>query len=214
MAATPRSYRSALRDEQARHTRVRIVDAATALFVANGYGATSIDAIAAAAGVSRKTVFDAVGEKVQLVKLAYDYAIVGDDAPIPLLQRQVIADIEAEANPARKLAMYAALVTDVGARIAPVWRVLEGAAGTDAAARRLHEHLLAQRRDSMWIPASRLAADGALRPGLGVKEAADLLWLLNDPALYDKLVRQCGWTEHRFREWLAETLQTQLLAPP
>ncbi|MEO6956425.1 MAG: TetR/AcrR family transcriptional regulator, partial [Antricoccus sp.] len=72
-----RQYRSQLREEQANQTRRKIVQTATALFAENGYSSTSIEAIAQAAGVSRKTVFDSVGSKVQLVKLAYDVAIVG-----------------------------------------------------------------------------------------------------------------------------------------
>jgi AcrR family transcriptional regulator len=76
MAEGTRSYSSALRADQARQTRRRIVDAAAELFAERDYTGTTIDAIAAAAGVSRKTVFDSVGGKAQLMKLAYDFAIV------------------------------------------------------------------------------------------------------------------------------------------
>jgi hypothetical protein len=46
--------------------------------------------------VSRKTVFDSVGGKAQLMKLAYDFAIVGDDEPLPLRERSEMADLLAE----------------------------------------------------------------------------------------------------------------------
>src|SRR5271163_4337566 len=80
-------YRSLLRTEQAAATRRLVLDAATRLFVERGYAATSIDAIAEAAGVGRSTVFAAAGGKSWLLKTAYDRAIVGDDEPVPLLQR-------------------------------------------------------------------------------------------------------------------------------
>ena len=48
-----RGYRSDVRAAQAQETRRRIVRAASDLFVAAGYGATSVDEIAAGAGVSR-----------------------------------------------------------------------------------------------------------------------------------------------------------------
>ena len=118
MASPERSYSSPVRADQARQTRKRIVDAGAALFAERGYGATTIDAIAQAAGVSRKTVFDSVGGKANLMKLAYDFAITGDDAPIPLMDRPRIADLMAEREPAAMIAGHAALVTDIGSRIA------------------------------------------------------------------------------------------------
>src|SRR3954451_14300142 len=73
-----RRYSSPLRARQAEQTRRGIVAAAGPLFVEVGYGRTSVDAVAEAAGVSRKTVFSAVGGKVELLKLAIDWAVVGD----------------------------------------------------------------------------------------------------------------------------------------
>ena len=67
--ARKRVYTSELRDAQARATRRQVVAAAGDLFAREGYGATTIAAVADAAGVSRKTVFSAVGGKVELIKL-------------------------------------------------------------------------------------------------------------------------------------------------
>lgn len=47
------------------------------------------DDIAAAAAVSRATVFSAVGGKPLLLKLAYDVAVVGDDAAVGELWAEV-----------------------------------------------------------------------------------------------------------------------------
>jgi hypothetical protein len=60
--------------------------------------------------------------------------------------------------------------------------------------------------------AAQLFADaGALRPDVDIDMAADLFWLYNDPSLFDKLVRQRGWSISRFQTWLTEALQIQLL---
>ena len=80
-------YRSALREEQARATRRRIVDAGRELFLQRGYGPTTIDAIAERAEVSRKTVFTSVGGKAVVLKLAFDWALAGDDEPVALADR-------------------------------------------------------------------------------------------------------------------------------
>ncbi|MEO6956472.1 MAG: helix-turn-helix domain-containing protein [Antricoccus sp.] len=206
-----RQYRSPLREEQANQTRRKIVQTATVLFAENGYSSTSIEAIAQAAGVSRKTVFDSVGSKVQLVKLAYDVAIVGDDEAIPLGDRPQIARLRLEPDAAVMLAGYAALVTTISHRIAGVWRALEDAAASDPKARELHELLVQQRRTAMSEPAKRLVALDALQTGISEREAADLLWLFNDPSLYDKLVRQRGWSDTRFQDWLTAELLANLL---
>jgi len=211
MAEGTRSYTSQLRADQAIQTRRRIVDAAAELFAERGYAATTIDAVAAAAGVSRKTVFDSVGGKAQLMKLAYDFAIVGDDQPVPLNDRPEIADLLAEPDHAKRLAMYAALVVSIDRRISAIWRALEGAAASDPEARRLHTTTIRQRRRGMQEAAQLFADAGALRSDIDADVAADLMWLYNDPSLYDKLVRQRGCSVAQFQTWLTEALQVQLL---
>src|SRR5947207_10184876 len=95
-APVKKPYKSTLREAQAKATRRAIVDAAARLFVERGYGATTVDAIAAAAGVSRKTVFTSVGGKLDALKLARDWAIVGDDEQIPLMARPQVKQAQAE----------------------------------------------------------------------------------------------------------------------
>src|ERR1700754_18428 len=101
-----RPYSSDLRGAQALRTRTQIVAAAAELFVENGYAATTIEAIAVAAGVSRKTVYTSAGSKAQLISIAYDHAIAGDDEPVPLRDRPTIKALEAEPDAARMLAGF------------------------------------------------------------------------------------------------------------
>jgi AcrR family transcriptional regulator len=204
MADKTRTYSSTLRADQARQTKKRIVDAAAELFAEHGYAGTTIDAVASAAGVSRKTVFDSVGGKAQLMKLAYDFAIVGDDEPVPLIDRPEIRAMLAEPDYAKRLAMYASLVVGIDRRLSSAWRAFEGAATSDP-------EMVQQRRRAMQEAAQMFADAGALRPDLDIDVAADLMWFYNDPSLYDKLVRQRGWSVDRFQAWLTEALQVQLL---
>ena len=211
MADKNRTYSSTLRADQARQTKKRIVDAAAELFAEHGYAGTTIDAVASAAGVSRKTVFDSVGGKAQLMKLAYDFAIVGDDEPVPLIDRPEIRAMLAEPDYAKRLAMYASLVVGIDRRLSSAWRAFEGAATSDPEAARLYVAMVQQRRCAMQEAAQMFADAGALRPDLDIDVAADLMWFYNDPSLYDKLVRQRGWSVDRFQAWLTEALQVQLL---
>src|SRR3954451_2289486 len=94
--AVKRGYRSPLRDAQAAATRVRVIEAASALFLERGYGATSIDAIAEAAGVSRATVFATVGSRPALLKTPYAAPLFGDEEPIPFPLRPESQAVRAE----------------------------------------------------------------------------------------------------------------------
>jgi AcrR family transcriptional regulator len=206
-----RGYNSALRAEQARQTRRSIVSAASRLFVESGYGATTVDAVATAAGVSRKTVFTAVGGKVDLLKVALDWAVAGDDQPVALADRAVVRQLLEQPDAAVLLTGWASLQAEIGSRVAALFQALEVAAGTDRGARALLEQLQAQRLDGARTIVKRLRALDALTTELSYQEAVDLAWLATDAALFDRLVRVRGWSIRRFGEWLGENLCRQLL---
>jgi AcrR family transcriptional regulator len=209
-----RTYSSELRDSQARRTRRQIVDAAGTLFAEQGFSATTIDAIAAKAGVSRKTVFSAVGGKVQLLKLAYDYAMAGDDEPVPMIEREGLLAVINEPDPYRQVQLFAEFVAAANSRIARLYTVLRGAADVDPEAAELYEKWEAEHHQGMVDgPVPNFASKGVLRPDLDHREAADILAVLIDPFLYDRLVHQYGWSQQRFTDWLHETMLTQLLVP-
>lgn len=206
-----RNYASPLRADQARATRRAIVEAAARLFTERGYGATTVDAIAEAAQVSRKTVFTSVGGKVEALKLAVDWAIVGDDEPVSLLDRPEIRRQRDEPDARTALQAYAAFQRGVAARVAPLVKVAEAAAGADPALREFVEQAAAQRRFGMRALAAELADRDALPAELTVEEAADILWLFNDPLTYHRLVLERGWSPERYEDWIAATLSALLV---
>ncbi len=75
------------REEQARQTRARIVDAALGLFCERGYSDTTIEAIAQQAGVAPATVYQAFGTKAAVLARVLDATVAGDADPIALLDR-------------------------------------------------------------------------------------------------------------------------------
>jgi AcrR family transcriptional regulator len=209
-----RTYSSELREAQARRTRRLIVDAASELFAEHGFSATTIDAIAAKAGVSRKTVFTSAGGKVHLLKLAYDYAMAGDDEPVPMIDRAGLQEVIREPDPYRQVDRYSQFVAAANSRVARLYVVLRGAAEVDPEAADLYEKWEGERHQAMVEgPVPNFARKGVLRHGMDPAEAADILALLVDPATYDLLVNRHGWTKERFAEWLRETIVSQILVP-
>jgi AcrR family transcriptional regulator len=210
-----RSYDSRLRDARAEATRLAIVAAAGRLFAERGYAATSMEEIAAAAGVGRATVFTAVGGKTELLTEAYRLAVRGPaNANTPLGQQARSRRISAEADAHKLLAGYAGVMVEVGRRLAPLYEAVRAAAHADPEARELWQLITEERRTAATGIVRRLAERKALLHDLDRQSASDILWVLNDPALYQLLVTQRRWTQRRFRSWLTHSMQTQLLEPP
>jgi AcrR family transcriptional regulator len=206
-----RSYQSPLRRAQAQSTRLTIIDAAARLFVAEGYVGTSMDDIAAAAGVSRATVFSSVGGKAAILKAAFDIAVVGDDEPVPLPQRPWAVAVRNERDPNRMIDAYAGMITEVSGRVAPIYEAMRGAVGADVEVNAVWEAMRTERRGGAAGFVGFVVARGALRLGVDRKRAADVVWVLIDPGTYHLLVHEMHWTPEQFRSWLAETLGDQLL---
>jgi AcrR family transcriptional regulator len=207
-----RPYRSARRAEQARLTRQRLVAAATATFLARGYAGTTMRAVAAGAGVSVATLEQQFGTKVRLLKAAIDVAIAGDDDDVPVLDRAWTDKGRAAADPGEFLAIVAEIIAPAQSRSAGlVLAVLEGAA-TDPALAELSAAMISQRASTAaWI-IDELAGKAPLHDDLERDDAVDTLWILMDPAVFQRLVGQRGWSLERYQRWFASSAKRLLVA--
>jgi TetR/AcrR family transcriptional regulator, regulator of autoinduction and epiphytic fitness len=132
-----RSYDSSTRARQAQETRRRIVEAAAALFVRDGYSATSISAIADGAGVAVPTVYASLRSKANILRAVVELTVRGDDETAPLASRRRWQEMERQQDPREQLALFAHLHRQICDREAAVFAQLEAAAGADPEARQL-----------------------------------------------------------------------------
>ena len=211
MSAEPRPYQSALRNEQARATRRRIVGAAAELFTERGYGPTTIDAVAERAGVGRKTVFTSVGGKATMLKLAFDWALAGDDEPVAIADRPEVRQMMEGADAEVLLDSWIAMNADIAQRLAPLHHVLVVASDGDADAAALLSTTDEQRAQGARAVMHRLDALGALRPGLDVDRAAGIADVLIDPMPYRRLVVMRDWPFETYVEHLQRIAAASLL---
>lgn len=197
-----RPYRSPKRQQQARHTRRRILAAAAEQFRTHGYAGTTMSAVAAAAGVAVPTVEFAFATKATLLKAAIDGAIAGDDEPVPVLERPWATKAEAAATAEQFLAEVAdALVAAAERSDALVLAAFE-AARSDERLASLAAQLKAQRGvTASWI-VDGIAARTALR--VDRSQAIDTIWLLMDPAVFDRLTTERGWSARRYGAWFVD----------
>lgn len=208
-----RPYTSPSRVEDARRTRARIRDAASALFVEQGYAATSVRQIADAAGVGVRTVFAVyTGGKAQLFSEALDAALGGDDAQIPLAERPETFAALAEKDATDVLEAVANFSSSLYDRAGALIAAYQESSGADAEMRRHAELGLQAATDLMQTIARDLHARGVLRPGVSPTRAGDRLLALCSPQMHRLLRGHRGWTASEYRSWLATCLQDALLS--
>ncbi|MDQ1642379.1 MAG: hypothetical protein QOJ90_1730, partial [Actinomycetota bacterium] len=169
------------------------------------------DAVAARAGVSRKTVFTSVGGKAALLKLALDWALVGDDEPVPLSGRQVIAEMEQVTDPRALVARWAQFVAELEERAAPLAAVLVVAADADPEAADVHAGSERNRLGGAEFIVARLTEIDGLRPGLTTERAVAAALVLMDPAVHRTLVHEHGWTRAEYGDWIERAAVAELL---
>lgn len=199
------------REESARATRRAVLDAATELFVKQGWATTTVEQIAAHAGVSRPTVF-ALGSKADLLRLARDVAMAGDDRQITVHQRASVQRVLAAPDPqswARRLAVHIATIAE---RYGPLDEVLRQAAGADAELARLWATSEQQRRTGASLLVEALPGVGAMSTEQR-SVAVDVLWVLMAPDCHSRLVRARGWAQDRYVTWLTGAILALVVEP-
>lgn len=194
-----------------RLARAAVVEAARSLFLERGYGATTIEAISELADVPPATVYRLFSSKHGILKGVLDVSIVGDDEAVPMADRPQVRALLAEPDPRSQLAGFVKVMAQVNARVAPLYRILVSAAGSDPDAAALLDELTRQRQAGQRLIARSLARAGALRPELRERDAADLIHALMSPELYRLLVLDRHWKSERYERWLATILVDQLL---
>jgi AcrR family transcriptional regulator len=206
-----RPYRSTRRQAQARQTRRQILAAAGDLFVEKGYNGATIEAIAQKAGVAQETIFAVFGNKRNLLSTLVDVAVGGDELPITLLERPGPQKVLRESDPVQQLQMFAADIANILERVAPLFEVLRMAAKTEADIAELLQNLLAGRMRNMEVFVGQLAAHSPLRQGLDAAQAAESVWALTSPEVYNLFTIDRGWPKEKYVSWLGDALVRLLL---
>ena len=206
-----RRYRSPRREQQARHTRARIIAAAADRFLARGYAATTMRAVAADAGVALPTVELVFGTKARLLKAVIDTAIAGDDEPVPMLAREWATRAESLTGAAEFAAVFAQQLAESARRAAGLTLVALEAARTDEDIAAVAAQLMAQRQVmAAWL-VDGLLRRSALRGGVEQAAAVDTVWALMDPALFCRLTGDRCWSAARYRHWFTDAIVRLLL---
>lgn len=194
----------------AEETQRVIVEAASQLFLENGYHATSIGRIASQAGVAVQTIYNAVGSKRDLLSRVLDFAAAGERSPVPVAQF-MREQAEREPDPRRIIAQLIEFWRGALPRTAPVFRIIREAAAADPEIAVVERGRSAQRLHNYRQAAQLLADRDALRPEMTIDGAAAAIFALGHPETYRALVLEGDWDDDAWANWLQATLEAALL---
>ena len=208
MAIGSRARSGRSKAEQARATRRRVIEAATRLFVRDGFLSTTMAAIAAEAGVAVQTLYLAFGNKTAILSAAFDVALAGDDEPIPVPRRDWMREARENPDGVAGLATFLAGSAAVIERVSPLYGVIRAAAADPEVAELLTRNKR-ERHDAFSGVADSLARRTGFNPGLTPADATGVLYAVSSEESFALLVDEHGWTPRQWADWVQRTVRPQ-----
>ena len=194
-----------LRQAQVAHTEQRIIAAATELFLAHGYTATTLDAVAKRAQVGPRTVYLRFGTKAALFKRVVDVAIVGDTEPVDVLGRDWMQAALTAPAAAERIAASAAAGRQIMERTGALFAVAQQAAAVEPLIAGFWQQGREQTRQAHAVFWTRMASDGLLDPRVDLDWLIDTTSILGGAETYLLITRLTGWDLDAYQGWLATT---------
>lgn len=209
MVNTPKLSR---REEYARLTRSAVIEAAHRLFVANGYTATSIRAIATEARVSEQTVYRIFGDKAELLRAVILTAVGGSESPQVLRDSPRMAQLEALPTPAERLRVVAGWAREAYERgLADLENVVMAAAAADERVDALARYMAEQRYEDTRSVMIAVLGDTSLPAGVEENDVIDYLYAVESSAVYTLLAER-GWTPDKYVAWFVQLFDRMFLS--
>jgi AcrR family transcriptional regulator len=202
----PRRYDSTRRREGAARNRHRVLDAARRLFATHGLDRVTIEALAAAAGVSQATVYALFRSKAGILRALMEEALFNATyRPLAERARQV-------RDPVEMLQMTASIARAIYDGERAGLGVIRGASAFSAELRAVEQQFERLRFGLQRARAERIARRGTVRPGLKLGQVRDVLWMLTGRDVYRMLVVERRWSPAAYEAWLSAALARTLLA--
>src|SRR5271170_1297072 len=209
-----RGYVSALRTEQARATRARIITAARDRLEKRGYAATTIAEIALAAKVSPESVYATFSSKRELLAQMIAVSISGADEAVAMLQRGWVETMRRLPGGAERLRYWIGHTCETLERTSQVHALIHDAVISEpalAGLRRQHQEF----RLRVQTRLMGLIEEGGGAPlRRSVAKSAQTFWALASPELHRLLRVDRGWSKSRYRDWLTDALETLIWGAP
>jgi AcrR family transcriptional regulator len=209
-----RPYHSPRRDVQAKATRTAILDSARDLFLRDGYAATSIEAVAERAEVSRQTVYDVFGDKASLLYAVGERVVMSQDVPGPIAESERWGALVDEPDPHQRVRMVARMSREMWEEgmVDFEWMTYEAAANDPRLRDMLQQAIQQKRRDTEAIAAVLVPEEIRTKDVSSFDKIVDLITAIDSAYLVRTLVNDFGWSYDDYETWLATMLERLILA--
>ena len=198
-----------------RDTRTRVEEAAAALFTQRGYTATSMQLIAAEAGVHVQTIYLAYRTKAAVLAACASRLVAGEEDPDTHPgERRWARQIAAEPNPRHKLALYVKQIATVAPRITLLIDVLRATAPAEPDVDAFLTEMERGRREGALQLLGHGVPPHTWRPKLTPDKVADIASTLASPDTLRWLTTRCGWKLATAQQWIIDALERELLPDP
>jgi AcrR family transcriptional regulator len=212
------------RRERALVTRRRMLRAAYELFCEHGYAGTTMDLIAARAGVAVQTLYFTFNTKSAMLEEALGAAITGFEHWDPRVKAVVLADprkafaefhawfpdFDHSKSAVQALRQFVDASLRIFERAAPLAVVQATAAASDPQVKAVWEIAEQRRVDGYVFVVELLAKRRKLRRGVTLARASDVLLTILSAQTYLQLTQGRGWSVDECRSWFLEVLTWQL----
>ncbi len=196
-----------LRDRQSEQAKKLIIDAAMALFLEDGYVATTMDDIAERAGVARRTIYNQFGSKAALLLAAINDRVVGAGERSPVSDQEAIREME---DPHQMIEAFIRVHVGVAERSLPLLRITFEAAAVDGEVAKQYERNEEYRYQAQQVLIDSLNDKGFLRSDVSLSYLRRGFWLLAGPQLLITAT-QAGWNIETYTRWVKDTVTGLLI---
>jgi AcrR family transcriptional regulator len=200
-----RKYNSLNRRKKSEQTREAIAEAAKELFASRGFESVTIDEIAGKAGRPLPTVYALFKSKKGILMEVMERALFGQEYTALVRQTKAVT------QPIERLRGVAKIARNVYDSERAEMSLLRGAVLAGPEFAELEREREQRRFERQEANIKRLAAGKALRAGISVAMARDILWALTGREPYRLLVVEKKWSSDRYEKWLGDLLIGALL---
>jgi AcrR family transcriptional regulator len=168
-------------------------------------------AIAGEAGVALKTVYLAFETKSGVLRALWNHRLRAGRDEVPIAQQNWYREVLEESDPERQLRLNARNSRAAKLRIGTVLEVIHTAAPLDSDIAVLWNRIQGDYHANQRVIVESLDEKEALKSGLDVDRATDILWSVNHPNMWHLLVGERGWTPEQYEQWTSDLACSQLL---
>jgi hypothetical protein len=148
-----------------------------------------------------------------VLRAVWNRALRGERDEAPVAEQRWFQEVLEEPDPERTLRLNARNSRRFKERSTELLQVVRDAAPLEPEIAALWKRIQTEYHENQRAVVESLGP-GALRRGLTVSRAADIIWTLNHPNTWIQLAVLRGWTPAQYERWVGDASCEQLLAPP